>query len=165
MSEAQGTFHFDLVWSACMALLVAGLADCDVAPVSENDFSGDDLVLTPPSVRTFFGGASFNPMMDSQRLSYDAAGRFVAICADQDRTSPADQAIASLQLASRVCDLLTGARIALPTREASEPVLIVSMEPRPVKGLGTAYAIGFEVPGLALFPGPNAYPEAIYGGQ
>ncbi len=154
------TFAMEMVWLEVMALFSKGLDGCDVQPVSENDFEGDDLVLSPPSVRVFFAGCGFSSTSDSQRLSYEVVGRFVAICGDEDRTSLSNQALASLAVATSVVGLIAGARIQLPDGQLSEPVTLTSLETVGVKGLGAAYAVGFEVPGLAQYLGLNAYPEA-----
>lgn len=166
MSDVQGPFRADLVWQALMDMLVDGLVvsrgsdnACDVQPVSENDFQGDALIMTPPSVRVFFAEATGDPMSDSQRLSYNAVERFVALCGDQDAGDRSRQALVSLSLAGDVIEILAGARIVLSSDEVSEPVRWLSTSPMPVAGLGTVYAVAFEVPGLAIYPGINAQPE------
>ena len=85
------------------------------------------------------------------------------MCAEENLSAdPIRQAYDSLVLARRITSLLAGARIVLQDGDVSEPVRLVSMDPLPVDGIGTAYAVAIEVPGLAQYPGTNANP---YGGQ
>jgi hypothetical protein len=158
---SQGPFPQELAWKVLNALLVAQLAGVgvsDVQAISEKDFNSEgDIVMTPPSVRTFYAGTGFHSTTDSQRLSYEAVGRFMLLCADESHTvDPVDQAYASVKLVDQVCAIVAGTRINLPTGDISEPITLVAVDPMPVEGVGTAYAIAIEVPGLAQFAGANA---------
>jgi hypothetical protein len=157
----QGEFKVDQAWDAITALLVAQLAaGFDVAKISDRDFNDQgEIIMTPPSARVLFDGEGAASTSDSQRLSYNVVQRFIILVADQDLSgSSADQAMASLLVARQVKALLAGARILLVDGDISEPLTYVSMMPMPVDGIGSAYAIAFEVPGLAQFPGTNALP-------
>lgn len=153
----SGAFAIALAWDALTQMLCAQLAGVDVAEISDRDFNQDDeLIMTPPSVRSFFAGEAASSLSDSQRLSYNAVQRYILLCADENLASPSGQAMASLVLAERVKEIVIGARISLSTGDVSEPVTYVGCEPQPLERIGVAYAIAIEVPGLAQFPGTNA---------
>lgn len=154
---SQGEFPQDLAWDVVTALAAAQMSGVDVQAISENDFNADgEIIMTPPSVRTFYAGTGFHSTTDSQRLSYEAVGRFGLLCAAEDHTSSISQARASLKLARQVCRIMAGTRINLPTNEISEPMTLVAIEPVPCEDVGTAYCVFVEVPGLAQFAGANA---------
>jgi hypothetical protein len=145
------------VWQTLMQMLRDGLFGVDVQAISEKDFNQDgDIIMNPPSVRVFFDGEGASGTSDSQRLSYNAVGRYVVSCADQNLRSTQAQAIASAALATRVKNVAIGARLQLPNGDVTEPIAWVSTAVMPVAGLGIGYALGFEVPGIAQFPGTNA---------
>ena len=155
----QAEFKAEQVWTALIALLVAQLPKVDIQAISDKDFNENaELIMVPPSVRVFFEGSVAKSTSDTQRLSYDVVDRFVILCADQDYTSPAKQAIASALLASKVLVQMAGTRILLTDGDISEPITWIETAPQPVKGVGVAYALAFEVPGLAQYPGANAQP-------
>lgn len=156
---SQGQFKADQVWDALLDLLIEQLDQVDVASISQRDFSQEgEIILTPPSVRVLFDGESAHSTSDSQRLSYEVVGRFLVMVADQDLRSAVHQARASAKLAAQAKNLLAGARIVLADGDVSEPVTWVSTQMLPVPDLGIAYALAFEVPGLAQFDGLNAQP-------
>jgi hypothetical protein len=153
----QGPFPQDQTWKVLNAMLADQLIDVDVQAISEKDFNADgDIIMTPPSVRTFYAGTGYEATSDLQRLSYDVAGRFMILCGAQDLTSAIAQAQASARLADQVCGILAGARLNLPNGDQSIPVLLKAIEPLPIDGLGMGYAVAIEVPGLAQMPGTNA---------
>jgi hypothetical protein len=154
---SQTAFPMDQAWKTLTALLVAQLNGVDVQEVSDKDFNADgDLIMNPPSVRTYFAGCDYSSTFDNQKLSYDATGKFMLLCAGQNLQSIAAQAHASAQLADQVCGLIAGARITLPSGDISEPITLKSIDPLPVEEIGIAYGVAIEVPGLAQFPGTNA---------
>jgi phage gp37-like protein len=162
----QSNFPQDQAWRVLNAMLAQQLAGVDVQPVSEKDYNGDELILTPPSVRTYFGGSVFAATSDSQKLSYDVTSRFFALCADENRGPDAiEQAYASAHLAVKVSTILAGARINLPSGDQSEPITLVAIEPLPAAGIGMGYAVAVEVPGLAQYTGANAAGYTAQGGQ
>jgi hypothetical protein len=156
----QGQFKADQAWNALTALLVAQLTGVDVAMIADKDFNDQgEIIMTPPSARIFYAGEIAHSTSDSQRLSYNSVYRFVILVADQDLTAgSANQAAASLKLAITVKAVLAGARLLLTDGDISEPLVYISMEPIPTEGVGMAYGLAFEVPGLAQFPGANALP-------
>ena len=154
-----GMFAANLVWRAFVDLFTSGLPTVDVQPVTEKDLDGDGLILTPPSIRVFYAGDSAEAMGDAQRQNYDRSVRLIAVCGDTYAGDSIQQAYASLALADQAAALAVGARILLSTGEVSEPARFISIEGVPAKGVGMAYAVAFEVPGLAQFPAPNAYPD------
>lgn len=155
---SQGPFPQQQAWRTLNALLTQQLSGVDVQAISGRDFNADgDLIMTPPSVRTFYAGSKFASTSDTQRLSYESTGRFMLLCADEANTEDlAEQAFRSVGIADRVCAVLAGARLNLPSGDVSEPVTLATIDPLPVDGVGTAYGIGIEVPGLAQFSGANA---------
>jgi hypothetical protein len=156
---SQGEFCTNEVWACFTDLLRQQLDGVDVQSITSKDFSDDgELILNPPSVRSFFAGEGAASTSDTQRLSYNVVGRYIVLCANEDLRDPAAQAKASLNLAGQVKAILAGARLLFPDGETSEPITYVGMEPEPVDGLGVAYAAAFEVPGLAQFAGANAWP-------
>jgi hypothetical protein len=156
---SQGTWNTDQVWDALTELLNSQLDNVDCANITDRDFSEDgELILNPPSVRTFFEGENAAATSDSQRLSYLVDGKFTVLVVDQDYRGITEQARATLQLVNKVKSVLIGARLLLPTGETSEPVQWYATAPQPLEGMGVAYAAGFIVPGLAQFQGPNANP-------
>ena len=149
----------ELVWKA-FTLLLDQLEGVNVAEISERDFNeAGELIMSPPSVRSFFTGEKASSLSDTQRLSYNVTGVYVALCASEDLRGSVDQAKASLRLASRVKTIMAGARLALPDGDITEPVTFISMHPEPLDDVGVAYAVTFEVPGIAQFPGANAWPS------
>jgi hypothetical protein len=153
---SQGAFPQTQAWQTLNAMLTAGLSGVDVAAVSEKDFNEGELIMTPPSVRTYYGGTKFTSFSDMSRQNYQATGEFIILCADEDRSPDlAQQAFISVALAGTVCALLAGATLILPSGDQSEPITLISITPLPVEGVGMAYAIAVEVPGLAQFPGTN----------
>jgi len=159
MSGVQAQFKTDQAWDAIVALLEGQLVKVDVAAICERDFNEEgELVMNPPSVRVFFAGEAAQSTSDSQRLSYLVDGRYIVLCADQDLRGVIDQARASIQLVNQVKAILAGARLALADGDVSEPLIWFGTDPQPVDGIGTAYGVGFIVPGLAQFPGANAQP-------
>lgn len=161
----QANFPQDQAWRVLNAMLAAELDGVDVQPVSEKDFQGDELILTPPSVRTYFAGAAFSSLSDMQRQNYNVVNRFFVLCADEYRGPDAiEQAYASARLVVAVLGVLAGARINLPSGDQSEPITILSVEPMPTAGLGMGYAVAVEVPGLAQYPAPNAAGFTPQGG-
>ena len=156
---SQGEFTTSEMWDAFTALLAASLAGVDVKRISARDFNdGGELILNPPSARSFFAGEGAASTSDTQRLSYNVVARMIVLCADQDLSDPVAQAQASLTLAGKVKTAMIGARLVLASGDTSEPITYIGMEPEPVEGLGIAYAAAFEVPGLAQFAGANANP-------
>lgn len=157
---SQGEFATAEVWDAFTALLDGQLGNAvDVQQITTKDFSeSGELIMSPPSVRSFFAGEGAASMSDTQRLSYNVTGRYIALCGDENLRSPAAQAQASLALAGQVKTLMAGTRLLLKSGDTSEPVTYIGMEPEPVEGLGVAYAVAFEVPGIAQFAGINAHP-------
>lgn len=148
------------VWQTLLQMLRDQLGSqnppVDVQAISDKDFNtAGEIIMNPPSVRIFFAGESASAI-ETQKLNYDAVGRYIVACADQDLRSTQDQALASALLAVKVKAILVGARINLASGDQSEPVAWISTEPMPVVGLGMAYALGIEVPGIAQFPGTNA---------
>jgi hypothetical protein len=161
----QANFPQDQAWRVLNAMLDEQLAGVDVQPVSVRDYDGDELILLPPCVRTYFGGSVFTSLSDTSRQNYDGVNRFFALCADEDRGPDAiNQAYASANLAVKVCGILAGARINLPSGDQSEPITLVAIEPLPAAGLGMGYAVAVEVPGLAQYPGTNADGYTPQGG-
>jgi hypothetical protein len=157
---SQGQFKTDQAWQALVALLEKQLQGVDVAAISSQDFNEDgEIIMDPPSVRVFFAGEAAAATSDSQRLSYLVDGRYVVLCADQDRTSVFDQANASIQLVTKVKNMVAGSRLLLTDGDISEPLIWVSTEVQPVDGIGVAYGVGFIIPGLAQFTGANAHPQ------
>lgn len=154
----QGPFSVELCWKVLNQLLIDQLAGVDVQAISDKDYNDNgEVIMTPPSVRTFYAGSRFSSTSDSQRLSYESVGRFIILCADEDRSGDAIlQAYASVKLVDQVLDLLAGTRINLPAGDISEPITVTDIEPVPCEGVGTAYGIAIEVPGLAQFSGVNA---------
>lgn len=156
---SQGEFTTLEAWEAFTGLIASQLTGVDVKEISVKDFSEDgELVMSPPSVRSFFAEETAQSTSDTQRLSYNAVVRMIALCGDEDLRSPQAQAKASLRLAGQVKSLMIGARLVLASGDRSEPVTYIGTIPEPVEGLGIAYAAAFEVPGLAQFAGPNANP-------
>jgi hypothetical protein len=154
---SQGPFSVEMVWKVVNQLLIDQLTGIDVQAITEKDFNNDgEIIMNPPSVRTFYASTQFASTTDSQRLSYESVGRFIALCADEDLTDVISQAYASVKLVDQVLAILAGARINLPAGDRSEPITITAVESLPVAGVGTAYGIAFEVPGLAQFAGANA---------
>lgn len=159
ITGVQGEFKADQSWDALLALLVAQIPKVDIQALAFKDFDGNgELVLNPPSIRVFFDGEGPSSLSDSQRLSYDVVGRFMVICLDQDYSSPQAQAIASAKLAGVVKTIAIGARLILSDGDISAPLTWISTDMVPVPGVGVGYTLGFEVPGLAQFPGANANP-------
>lgn len=156
----QGEFKAEQAWDAIAELLADQLDGVDVAKIADKDFNDKgEMIMDPPSVRVLFFGEVARSTSDSQRRSYDVIGQYLILVADQDLSgSSANQAEASLKMATRVKPILAGSRILLSGGDVSEPVTYVSMEQLAVDGVGTAYALAFEVPGLAQFAGINAYP-------
>lgn len=156
---SQGAWNTDQVWDALTALLASQLAGVDCATITDRDFNEDgELIMNPPSVRTFFESETAQATSDSQRLSYLVDGRYTVLVVDQDYRGVTEQARATIQLVNQVKSILAGARLLLPTGETSEPLQWYATAPQPVDGVGVAYAVGFLVPGLAQFPGVNANP-------
>ena len=154
---SQGPFPQKQTWEVLLALLTAQLAGVDVQGITDKDFNQDDeIIMTPPSLRVQYTGAGFHSTTDSQRLSYEAVGRFIILCADEALQDVISQAMVSIALADQVCGILAGTRINLPSGDISEPITLVAIEPVPVDGVGMAYAVAIEVPGLAQFAGANA---------
>jgi hypothetical protein len=155
---AQGPFSVELCWKVLNQLLIDQLAGVDVQAISENDYNAKgEIIMTPPSVRTFYAGSRFMSTTDSQRLSYESVGRYIILCAEEDRSGEAIlQAYASVKLVDQVLNILAGTRINLPAGDRSEPITITDIEPVPCEGVGTAYGIAMELPGLAQFTGVNA---------
>jgi phage gp37-like protein len=157
--DVQGQFKTDQAWHALTQLVNSQLDGVDVKEITSKDFNDQGvLILEPPSVRIFYAGENATSTSDTQRLSYDAVLKFIILCADQDLRGVMDQAKASLRLVALVKAIVIGSRIQLADGDLSEPITYVANEPLPVDGLGIAYGIAFEVPGLAQFPGVNAYP-------
>lgn len=156
----QGQFKAEQAWHALTRLLDAQMDGVDVAMICDKDFNDQgEIIMNPPSARVFYAGEIALSTSDSQRLSYDSRYRFIILVADQDLSgSSANQAVASLKLAIVAKAILAGARILLADGDISEPMVYLSMEPMPTEGLGMAYGLAFEVPGLAQFPGTNAFP-------
>ena len=71
------------------------------------------------------------------------------------------QARASARLAAQAKNILAGARITTADGDVSEPVTWLSTQMLPVPDLGIAYALAFEVPGLAQFDGLNAQSDGL----
>jgi len=155
---AQGPFSVEMCWKVLNQLLIDQLTGVDVQAISENDYNeSGEVIMTPPSVRTFFAGQRFMSTTDSQRLSYESVGRYILLCADEDRSGEAIlQAYASVKLVDQVLAIVAGTRINLPAGDRSEPITITEIEPVPCQGVGTAYGVAIEVPGLAQFAGVNA---------
>ena len=154
---SQGPYSIELAWKVVNQLLIDQLGISDVQALSDSDFNQDgEIIMTPPSARTFYDGSDFASTSDSQRLSYEVVDRYMILLADEDRTSAIAQAYASAKLVDVALPILAGTRINLPAGDRSEPVTIVAVKPLPVAGVGKAYAIAIEVPGLAQFAGANA---------
>jgi hypothetical protein len=154
----QSSFASVVAWQTLMQLLTDQMPGVDIQAISNSDFNADgELIMTPPSVRVYYDGDAASALGDAQKLAYNTVGRYMVTCADQDLKSTVDQAMASAALADYVKGLLCGARLGYPDGEVSEPVTWISTVPVPVTGLGIAYAVGFEVPGIAQFPGTNAH--------
>lgn len=155
---AQGPFSVELAWKVVNQLLMDQAGISDVQAICEKDYNeSGEVVMTPPSVRTYYAGTRFLSTSDSQRLSYESVGEFFILCADEDHSGDAIlQAYASVKLVDQVLSILAGARINLPAGDRSEPITILRIEPVPCAGVGTAYGIAIEVPGLAQFTGANA---------
>jgi hypothetical protein len=157
---SQGAYPQELAWKTLNAMIAEQLgAGFDVQSLSEKDFNqSGQLIMTPPSVRTFFAGARYSSTSDSQRLSYEVVGEFLVLAVATDGTAgPTLQAEASAQLADQICQFLAGARIKLSTTgDISEPITLCGFEAMPVEGVGTAYGIAIELPALAQFPGTLA---------
>jgi hypothetical protein len=156
----QGEFKAEQAWDAMVALAADQLDGVDVAAICDKDLNDEgEIIMNPPSARVLFAGEVDLSTSDTQRRSYNAIYRFVILVADQDLSgSSANQARASLLLATIVKRILSGARIVLADGDISEPITYTGMEPVPTQGVGMAYGVAFEVPGLAQFPGTNAYP-------
>ena len=155
-----GEFAFDATWDAIQALLSAQLPQgTDVAPAGEKDFDDEDnLILTPPAVRGVFV-LSRAEQIETQALAYSERQEFAVMCVDQDLSADTQaQRRSSAQLAAQVKHILVGARITLPDGSICGPLVYVATEPFPVRDIGFAYIVGFEVPGIAQFAGPNATP-------
>lgn len=158
LMELGGTFSTVRVWQTLLNLLRDQLPGVDVQAISSSDFNDSgELIMNPPSVRVYFAGKPMQSTSDAQQLSYNSVPRFVVTCADQNLRGGAEhQAMASSALADQVENLLAGARLNLFDGETSEPITLVSTEPIEIVDLGTAYAVGIEVPGIAQYDGPNA---------
>lgn len=158
---SQGQFKVDQAWDCIVTLLDSQLGIRDIAKICDRDFNDQgEIIMSPPSARVLFDGEGASSTSDTQRLSYNVVSRFIVLVADQDLSGgSAAQAEASLLIANTVKTVLIGARLLLSDGDISEPLTYVSMLPMPTDGVGTAYAVAFEVPGLAQFPGTNAHPD------
>jgi len=156
----QGEFKAEQAWDSLTTLLTNQLDGVDVAKIADKDFNDQgEIIMEPPSARVMYAGEAALSTSDSQRRSYDSLYRFLILVANQDLSgSSANQAEASLKLATIVKRVLAGARIVLSDGDISAPITYIAMEPVPTVGVGMAYGVAFEVPGLAQFPGDNAYP-------
>jgi hypothetical protein len=156
----QGEFKAEQAWDAMVVLAAAQLDQVDVAKIADKDFNDQgEMIMNPPSARVLFFGEKALSTSDSQRRSYNSIYMFLILVADQDLSgSSANQAEASLMLATRVKAIFNGARIVLADGDISEPITYTGIEAVPAAGVGMAYAVAFEVPGLAQFPATNSYP-------
>jgi hypothetical protein len=163
MSAATRTMAIPDVWTAIIALLDAQMPEVDVDAIGTQDFDEEgELTVLPPAARVMFAGEGAQPF-ETQAQNYNAAQSFGVICADEDLSAdPQQQRLKSVRLATRVGDLLTGARLALPDGSVTEPIIYVKTGPMPTSSTGMAYIAEFLVPGIAQFPAPNAQPQ---GGQ
>jgi hypothetical protein len=150
-------FSPDQVWRAIQALLTGTLGDeINVDCVGEKDYDEQgSLTIVPPAARVLFL-EEISEAVESQNLNYRSKQKFAVLVADADLSSDAQvQRDKSILLARMVKLQLTGARLTLNDGTTSDPVRCLGLEPLRTAEIGLAYVVGFEVEGMAYFPGPN----------
>lgn len=158
------SFRVDYVEAALIALFTANLATAYGAPVDiqslgTKDFDSDGrLVLQPPSLRIRFAGASFDPLRDNQRLTYEAKFAFDILCFQTSRRSLSDARLQTLQLVAVVQDQLAGTRMQLEDSSWTLPITLRAVElvEAPELPVDQLFNVPILIEGPSQFSGVNA---------
>lgn len=156
MSTQLAPLDIEVAVQALLAGLTFKTENVTIGSIGELDLDDDDqLIFDPPCVRTYYGGAQYEPdPQDSSMTTYNAEHMVQLWCAVKNLTGKQYQREDAKALVGQVLPIMAGARMTLSDGK-TEPVRLVSIDGANDTDFGKVYVISVAVPGIAQYSGIN----------
>ena len=107
--------HIAETQDALEKLLASKLPGVTVRGLTGGDFEEETgrLIVAPPAVLVVLTREDLESRRDHMALTYQSAQRFQIICGGKSLRTDAEGRVLALELLSKVCDVLAGARLTL----------------------------------------------------
>lgn len=151
--------HITEVYDALVALLKVNLAGIAVQSLTDQQFdeANGRLLAKPPAVFLALRDEQLDRRRDHTALTYQSAQTFLAVCGALSLRSTDEQRIGALELLSKVCDVLAGARLTLPSSPPGRAqVALGAVRLAQFDEEGTWYELQFTVDSIAQYSGVAA---------
>jgi len=123
-----------------------------ISALTEQDFDEDDrIIAATPAIRVLMRAEQLTPGADAQRLTYDSAQNWMALCGAQRPTTFDKERAAALLLVTRVKAALAGAKLPLPSNTYGAVVALAGAELFQLGPEGTWYAVACRVESVTQF--------------
>lgn len=148
--------HIAETQDALEKLLVSKLPGVTVRGLTGSDFNEETnlLIVSPPAVLVQLVREDLESRRDHMALTYQSSQRFVIICGAKSLRSMEAGRILALELLSKVCDALAGARLTLES-SAQKPIvrLLPGISVGQLDPEDTWYSLPIAVESVAQFSG------------